>query len=268
MRRSGAVHNYRTGEQRKRTAIRGHVILSEREARNSRRLNWQRVVLVFGLLAALAGAIVLYRSPLMRVQEVQIAGARYTDSGQLTTLAGLEGRSIVNLSLDGAKERIAALPNIKAVQASRVFPNKVRITVTEREPIGFWQTGASSYVIDREGTVLDGIAPAAGAFSIIETSPRDPLQPGQRVDPDTVALADLLAREVTAKLGLTVTGFEFSQAIGVTVAVDAGYRVIMGDSQNTGYKLAVWQALEQELGRESMAGRTLDLRFGDRPSLR
>jgi hypothetical protein len=42
--------------------------------------------------------------------------------------------------------------------------------------------------------------------------------------------------------------------------------VVIGDSQNMDYKLAVWQQIEKELGRETMGGHVLDLRFGDRPS--
>jgi hypothetical protein len=32
------------------------------------------------------------------------------------------------------------------------------------------------------------------------------------------------------------------------------------------YKLAVWQAVEEDIGREDMAGHVLDLRFRDRPA--
>jgi hypothetical protein len=56
-------------------------------------------------------------------------------------------------------------------------------------------------------------------------------------------------------------------ASGLTVQTDAGHRVVIGDSENVEYKLAVWGQIEAELGREAMGGHVLDLRFGDRPSL-
>jgi hypothetical protein len=52
----------------------------------------------------------------------------------------------------------------------------------------------------------------------------------------------------------------------LALTTDAGYRVVVGDSQNFDYKLAVWQAIEERLGRAAMVGHVLDLRFGDRPS--
>jgi cell division protein FtsQ len=262
------VHNYRTNENSRRKALRGHVILNERDARRLRRLSWRRVFALFAVVALLAGSVLLYRSPLLRVHEVQVVGAYNADAQTIADLAGLKGHSMINLSLAGAKERIAGMTMVKGVQAERVFPNKVRITITEREPIGYWHSGAHSYVIDREGIVLDNVAPADGGINIAETAPREALQPGQHVDSDAVLLADMLNREVPARLGITISAFEFNPSLGLQLSTDAGYRVIFGDSQNAAYKLNLWQSLEEQIGRNYMSGRTLDLRFGDRPSLR
>ncbi len=51
------------------------------------------------------------------------------------------------------------------------------------------------------------------------------------------------------------------------MTTNARYSVVVGESQNVDYKLAVWRAVEEEVGREEMAGQVLDLRFGDRPAL-
>jgi len=262
------VHNYRTNENSRRKALRGHVILNERDARRLRRHSWRRLVYLLAVAALIAGSVVLYRSPLLRVQDVQVVGAQNADAQEIAMLAGLKGHSMINLSLAGAKERVAGMTLVKGVQAERIFPNKVRITITEREPIGYWHNGDRSYVIDREGIVLEGVAPADGGINIAETAPRDALQPGQHVDTDAVLLADMLSREVPARLGLSISAFQFSPALGLQLSTDAGYQVIFGDSQNAAYKLNLWQALEEQIGRRYMSGRTLDLRFGDRPSLR
>jgi hypothetical protein len=36
-----------------------------------------------------------------------------------------------------------------------------------------------------------------------------------------------------------------------------GYRVVIGDSQNIEYKLAVWKEIEETLGRGGMSGHVL-----------
>jgi hypothetical protein len=71
-----------------------------------------------------------------------------------------------------------------------------------------------------------------------------------------------------ATLDTGLMRLEYNDREGLSLMTDAGYRVIVGDSHGLEYKLAVWQALELRLGRQQMQGHVLDLRFGDRPSLR
>ena len=68
------------------------------------------------------------------------------------------------------------------------------------------------------------------------------------------------------QLALRITKFEYTPEKGLSVVTDANYRVVIGDSQNVEYKLAVWKTVEEDIGRGAMAGHVLDLRFRDRPS--
>jgi cell division septal protein FtsQ len=122
------------------------------------------------------------------------------------------------------------------------------------------------YVIDDEGIVMAGAAPE-GAPHITAVSSVSPPDIGDRVDRDAVRLTQELLAQVPGLLALNIAAIEWSNASGLTVHTDAGYRVVIGDSENVEYKLAVWGRVEAELGREAMNGHVLDLRFGDRPSL-
>ncbi len=92
------------------------------------------------------------------------------------------------------------------------------------------------------------------------------LEIGNHVDGDALALTHALVEQVPIQLGVNLTEIEWAANSGVTVTTDAGYKVVFGDSANMQYKLAVWQGIESELGRDSMEGHVLDLRFGERPS--
>ena len=93
------------------------------------------------------------------------------------------------------------------------------------------------------------------------------LVPGDRVDTDSVHLTQALLQTVPAAArSSTSPRSSTRQSHGLALTTDAGYRVVVGDSQNIEYKLAVWGRIEEELGREAMAGHVLDLRFRDRPS--
>lgn len=250
-------------------AIQGYVLPSEGEQRLVRRLRWRRASLALALLATLLGLALLYKSPLLRVQTVEVVGVSSVDAQAVRQAAGLEGASMLHPPLDEAEERVAAAFSlVKSVKAQRRWPQTVRIDIVERVPWGYWQVGAKTYVVDQEGVVLEGVTPAAEAPTVFDKTSDKEFIVGDRVDVGSMALTVRLAQDLIQRLGLAVSRFEYDKAAGLTVFTNAGYQVVFGDSQNYDYKLAVWQALENQLGRETMAGRILDLRFGDRPSLR
>lgn len=252
---------------RKRRAIKGHVLPDERTAKHRRRLRWRRVAMALAVIAGVAGAFVLYRSPLLRVQEVEVVGAVNVPAERIQETADLQDASLFNADLAGARERIAALPLVKGVHTKLEWPDKVRIQVVERAPWGHWNLAGASYVIDDEGVILADISPADGAPVINDLGPpTPPLAAGDRVDGDAVKLAQALLTSVPEQLALAIAQFEYTPDNGLSLVTDAGYRVVMGDSQNTDYKLAVWRAVEEDIGRSAMAGHVLDLRFGDRPA--
>ncbi len=258
------MYSYKPHRPRAR-AVRGHVVMDEQTRNRWRRLRLRRVALALGIVAAAVGAAVLYRSPLLRVQDVEVVGATHLDPAQLAQMAGLEGASMFDPPLERAESRIAALPPVLSVKAERHWPNSVRIEVVERAPWGLWIIGETPYVVDAEGVVLEGIPPPEGAPVINDLGGPAKLIPGDRVDVDAVALAQSLLQRLPA-LAMSVATFEYTPQAGLALTTDANYRVVVGDSQNFEYKMAVWQAIDRELGREAMAGHVLDLRFESRPS--
>jgi cell division septal protein FtsQ len=152
------------------------------------------------------------------------------------------------------------------VEVTVRWPNKVRIEVVERTPWGFWDLNDVSYVIDSEGYILTDVRPPEGSPVILDLGAPAPLTSGDYVDADAVLLAQALLKSVPEKLEQKITKFEYTPQGGLSITTDAGYRVAVGDSQNFDYKMTVWKAVEDELGRRDMTGHVLDLRFRDRPS--
>ena len=246
-------------------ALRGEIVVDEATARRLRRARWRRVLAGTFSVAAIAGLIVLYLSPAIRVHDVEVVGAAQVDPAKIRELAALEGDSLLHLDLTDAERQITYLPLVKDVRIERQWPQTVRIIVSERQPWGYWQVGDTHYVIDSEGFVLTDIPPAEGSPVIRDNNPVR-LVPGDRVDLDAVLLTQALIQRVPGVLALNIVSFEYSVDEGLALVTDAGYRVVVGDSQNVDYKLAVWKAMEDQLGRETMPGHVLDLRFRDRPS--
>jgi cell division septal protein FtsQ len=253
--------------KRKRRPIKGHVLPDERAERHRRRLRWRRILVTLAIVGAIAGAFFLYRSPLLRVQEVAVAGTVNIPPERIREVAAIQDDSMFNADFAGARERIAALALIKSVHTKREWPDRVSIEVVERVPWGYWDLAGTTYVVDGEGVVLADITPAEGAPVIKDIgAPTPPLAAGERVDGDAVRLAQALLTSVPEQLAIAIAAFEYRPESGLAVVTEAGYRVVMGDSQNMDYKLAVWRAVEEDIGRGAMKGHVLDLRFGDRPA--
>jgi cell division protein FtsQ len=241
------------------------MLLDDCDRRQLRRRKERRMIGVGALICLVATVIGLYISPILRVQHVEVTGTSALNPDDVATLADIQGDSMVSSSFAGAEARVAELPQVRSVQIQRHWPATIEIAVTERAPWATWTVGATPYTIDDSGVVL--ATTAAGAGPIIHTpASAAPLQPGDHVDADALALTHSLVEQVPAQLGVNLTEIDWSTNSGVTVTTDAGYKVVFGDSANIQYKLAVWQGVENEFGRGSMAGHVLDLRFGVRPS--
>ena len=246
-------------------AVRGEVLLDDRTRRRLSRIRWRRIGAVLAITSVFAGLVAVYFSPALRVHEIEVGGATTVSAADIEALAGLDGVSLLTANLSAAELRIEELPMVKAATITRAWPQTVRIAIVERTPWAVWQTDTRAYAVDNEGVVLVGDAPEGAP--VISVSGADVgLKPGQIVDQDAVALARSLTERVPAELALNVATFEWSGDRGLVLTTDSGYRVVLGDSEDMEYKLAVWREIEANLGRANMTGHVLDLRFGDRPS--
>lgn len=258
-------------KSRRRHVLHGEMLLEGEQAakrdRRERRVLWRRIGLVLAFAGVVAGVIGLYFSPVLRVDNVEISGNTVVDTQDVLDMADLEGDPIFRVDTDALAERVMALPMVYRAKVERDWPGTIRIEIMERSPWGYWKAAGNVYPIDVEGVVLSGVQPAENATTIEDTAATEPLSAGDQVDADAVFLAQVLLDRLPDTVSPTVGDIEYSGDVGLSVQTSAGYRVIVGDSQNFDYKLAVWKALEEELGPQGMAGHVLDLRFGDRPSL-
>ena len=251
----------------KRRVLEGEMLVDDRYERRRGGFRWGRLLFVVATMSVIAGMIGLYFSPLLRVQNIEVTGTNVVSTEEVLDLISLDGDSMLRVDTNEIVTRVNGLPMVLKTSVERDWPQSIRIEVTERSPWGYWVSGDHMYVIDSEGYVLTGVTPKEGALTIHATDAALTLIPGDRVDSDAVFLAQVLVQRIPKAVSVTVTAIEFSAELGLTVETTAGYEVVIGDSQNFNHKLAVWKALEDQLGSEGMSGQVLDLRFGDRPSL-
>lgn len=124
-----------------------------REDRRRRRL--RRTLTVATILAVVAIGYAIERSSLVALSEIEVLGTSELEPEAVLAAADLPlGTSTLRLDLGSAEARIAELPRVRTVEASRVDPLTVRITVEERTPALVAVAGADRMLIDAEGVVI------------------------------------------------------------------------------------------------------------------
>ena len=231
-------------------------------------LAWRRIVSILipgaGALIVLALALWLVRGDALRVHEVRVVGAQAADAELVARAARLEGDSLLRLDADGAAERVRRVSGVKDARVRRDWPQTAVVEVTEHQGWGYWQAAGFSSVIDESGQVLERARPPAeGAPTIIAVAAEQPLEPGARVDTDTVGLAARLLKDGTLqRLGVELEAFEFQADRGLTVHVGGGPAAVFGDSHDYEFKVAAWAALLDRVQSEGLQANEIDLRFG------
>lgn len=210
------------------------------------------------------GTYAVLQSSLLTVQNIAVRGTVSLDRASLAEISGLQGKSMLTLSDEGARRRLMSIPAVYDVHFQREWPDTVVITVIERRPVAYWSVNGHDFPVDAEGMVLSGGEPEGRAPRIVEITPGRVINPGDRVHPDAVAFAQRIMEESPRFLEANVAELEYEARVGVTVIFDSGLRVTFGDDRSYDYKIAVLSALLQELDGQGVEPRAVDLRFGER----
>jgi cell division protein FtsQ len=144
-----------------------------------RRTAATRVIAVLALVGLLvAGYELLLRSPRFALASVTVVGAKDVPVTTIKAAAGLRlGVPLLTADLDGAQRRVAAIPSIGTVEATRSWPAAVRITVTERLPVALAASAAGPRLVDRSGLAYRPAGPRPPALprlAAARVTPGDP----------------------------------------------------------------------------------------------
>ncbi len=91
-----------------------------------------------------------------RIAAVSLTGPKEVSHEEILTTAGVTGHaSLLFLDADAARERLMANPWIADAAVSKLYPDRLQITITEREAFALWQQDGRVSVIATDGTVLE-----------------------------------------------------------------------------------------------------------------
>ena len=91
----------------------------------------------------------------MRIATVSLSGQRQVSREEIFAAAGVtENSSLLFLDVADARTKLESIPWIAEATVRKLYPDRLQITVTEREAFALWQFDGKVSVIAADGTVL------------------------------------------------------------------------------------------------------------------
>jgi cell division protein FtsQ len=93
----------------------------------------------------------------MRIATVSLSGQRQVSRDEIFAAAGVtDSSSLLFLDVADARTKLEEIPWIAEATVRKLYPDRLQITVTEREAFALWQLNGKVQVIAADGTVLGG----------------------------------------------------------------------------------------------------------------
>jgi len=91
-----------------------------------------------------------------RIAAISLTGSKEISREEILTTAGVTGHaSLLFLDADAARARLMANPWIADAAVQKLYPDRLQITVAERQAFALWQKDGRVSVIAADGTVLE-----------------------------------------------------------------------------------------------------------------
>ncbi len=105
----------------------------------------------------------------MRIATVSLSGQRQVSREEIFAAAGVtDHSSLLFLDVADARAKLEANPWIAEATVRKLYPDRLQITVTEREPFALWQQQGRVKVIAADGTVLsEKVEPRLASLSFV-----------------------------------------------------------------------------------------------------
>ncbi|MCX7851528.1 MAG: FtsQ-type POTRA domain-containing protein [Caldilineales bacterium] len=214
---------------------------------------------LFLVFVAAGGLVYAFAALEFYVYDAEVEGARYTAAAEVYREAGIEGYSIFFVHAGEVARRLESLPYVHRVRVHTALPNRVRIVVTEREPVLLYEDGAGRHWVDAEGVLMPVIPGHGVELTLVDETTAAPITgtDGRR----RLATGLLQAVLTIHRRAPSVTHFRYRPSYGLAFTSPEGWQVYLGDTAAMETKLATWEAVRARLLAENAQVHEVDLRF-------
>jgi hypothetical protein len=164
------------------------------------RVGWR--LLSFFLVLLLGGAFYYaWTQPTFKAADAKLIGNQFLTADEVNSALGLAGRHIFMIVPEEVEKSLRLnFPEITSAHATVDLPNRVTVTITERQPVIRWVQGNTFAWVDADGVAFRPRGEVSGLVVVSAlgtppsgpTSESDPFAPAPFVAPEIVQLARAL----------------------------------------------------------------------------
>ena len=199
-------------------------------SRSWRALPWRTIALGVAALAVLGGAAwgvaqVVLSNPYFFLSSVELQGAKFAAKSQVEDqFVADRGRSLLRVPLEERRRAIEQIPWIRSASVTRVFPDRIAVTLEERVPVAFAWTADGIALLDAEGVILDFPPDADFKFPVVRgvTAEQSSEERRVRMKLFTEMMEDLSQSEGDLIAGISEVDLSDPQDARVIVADGSG----------------------------------------------
>lgn len=191
-------------------------------------------------LAGIGAAV--YFSPLLAVREIEVQTGPSVPEEMVRAVVEVEPETpLLQVSTFAVASRVAELPKVAEVSVQRSYPSTLRIVVTERIPVVFYDNPAGPHLMDAAAVTFAIEPPPEGLPKL------DVADPGEE-DAATRAALDVLL-SLTPEVRDHVVEVTAESPADVRLTLGDGRTVIWGSAEHSGRKARVANALLTQPGQ-------------------
>lgn len=228
----------------------------------------RRAIGTFAALGLTAAAIWgAFFSPLLKVKEVRVVGARHTTSEQVARVAGLDERdNLLLLSTETLEKEILSLPWVAAAEVDRRLPGTVRVKIREREPALVIEVPSGRWTIDAQGRVLQE-GRSSAKLPILSGAITGGLEPGEQVTHDGVVGGLRVWRSLPTRLRGHIVALFAPSPERISFSFGDHTLVRYGSSRDRAAKRRVLLALLDRIEERGLRASYIDIRVPTNPAI-
>lgn len=111
--------------------------------------------------------------------QIEIKGIENVTRRQVMEVMGADiGRNVFFIPLDERKHQLGQIPWVESASVARLLPNRLSVSIVERQPVAFVQVGNRISLIDSHGVLMEMPSSAAKKYSfpvIVGMGEQEPL---------------------------------------------------------------------------------------------